>query len=99
MLTESVAPTTGKVAVRILADDILPDAPRDSTRSSSERLRWAGALWLWRGLWARPAGPGLPRTLVTADTSSALRSTRPTTDCCGAGERPSNEPLASWTAI
>ena len=50
MLTESVAPTTGKVAVRILADDILPivrdlDALAPQRVSGLRALGWtAGAL-------------------------------------------------------
>ena len=52
MLTESVAPTTGKVAVRILADDILP-IHRGLDAVSSQRLSgWRGALWTLG--WAAP---------------------------------------------
>jgi hypothetical protein len=49
-LTESLGPTTGKVAVRILADDLLPiykglDAARPSwVRSSDSWVFWAGLL-------------------------------------------------------
>jgi hypothetical protein len=59
-LTESLAPTTGKVAVRILADDLLPiykglDALRPPwTRGRSSGLLWAGLLvppLLFCGLW------------------------------------------------
>jgi hypothetical protein len=59
-LTESVAPTTGKVAVRILADDLLPiykglDAVRPPwTQGRGSWLFWAGLLvppLLFGGLW------------------------------------------------
>lgn len=59
-LTESVTPTTGKVAVRILADDLLPiykglDALRPPwTRRRGSWLLWAGLLvppLLFCGLW------------------------------------------------
>lgn len=51
-LTESVAPTTGKVAVRILADDLLPIYKRlDAVRPS-----WPGRM----GSWMLLAGLGLP---------------------------------------
>ncbi|MEM7481364.1 MAG: BatD family protein [Acidobacteriota bacterium] len=59
-LTESVAPTTGKVAVRILADDILP-LKRDLAAVAASRpspagpIGWSGALaappLLFLGLW------------------------------------------------
>jgi hypothetical protein len=45
-LTEFVAPTTGKVAVRILADDILPIDKGLDAISSRRPGRTAGALWL-----------------------------------------------------
>lgn len=50
-LTESVAPTTGKVAVKILADDILPlhkglDAVASQPPRGSRRLLWWGGLAL-----------------------------------------------------
>lgn len=60
-LTESIAPTTGKVAVRILADDLMPiskglDAVRPPwTRERGVWLLWAGLILppvLFCGLWA-----------------------------------------------
>jgi hypothetical protein len=60
-LTESVAPTTGKVAVKILADDILPlhrglGAVASQRLSRAAAAAWAGGLLLpplaWAGLLA-----------------------------------------------
>ncbi len=45
MLTESVAPTTGKVAVRILADDILPIRRAAAGMVSAVPRGWR--LWAW----------------------------------------------------
>ena len=45
MLTESLAPTTGKVAVRILADDILPIRRTAAGIVSADPRGWR--LWLW----------------------------------------------------
>jgi hypothetical protein len=50
MLTESVAPTTGKVAVRILADDILP-IRRDLASVRPPALAgWRGPIWFALGI-------------------------------------------------
>ena len=45
MLTESLAPTTGKVAVRILADDILPIRRTAAGIVSADPRGWR--LWIW----------------------------------------------------
>lgn len=45
MLTESLAPTTGKVAVRILADDILPIRRTAAGIVSASPQGWR--LWIW----------------------------------------------------
>ncbi len=45
MLTESLAPTTGKVAVRILADDILPIRRSAAGIVSASPQGWR--LWVW----------------------------------------------------
>ncbi len=46
MLTESMAPTTGKVAVRILADDILPIHRTAAGIESAMPTGWRWWLWL-----------------------------------------------------
>ncbi len=79
MLTESMAPTTGKVAVRILADDILP-VHRGLEVLESERLHGWRA-WLWGGLWLLPiAGFGtlliLQRRRASFDADRGLRRRR-----------------------
>lgn len=52
MLTESMAPTTGKVAVRILADDILPIERRLDAIEPQPLRGWRGLLW--GALWLAP---------------------------------------------
>ncbi len=52
-LTESVAPTTGKVAVRVLADDILP-VVRDPRALRGQELEGVGGV-LWGLGWFLPA--------------------------------------------
>ena len=50
MLTESLAPTTGKVAVRILADDILPVRRTAAGIVSAAPQGWRAWLWLAGGV-------------------------------------------------
>ena len=50
MLTESLAPTTGKVAVRILADDILPIRRTAAGIVSAAPQGWRAWLWLAGGV-------------------------------------------------
>ncbi len=52
MLTESLAPTTGKVAVRILADDILPIRRTAAGIVSVAPRGWR--LWVWSACGALP---------------------------------------------
>ncbi len=49
MLTESLAPTTGKVAVRILADDILPIRRTAAGMVSASPEGWRWWAWLMSG--------------------------------------------------
>ncbi len=68
MLTESLAPTTGKVAVRILADDILPIRRTAAGITSAMPRGWR--LWVWL------AGGLLPALLYLALLAQHRRERR-----------------------